>query len=356
MMRGASLTFDEVSKSYGGVVALQPTSMSVAPGEFFALLGPSGSGKSTLLGTIAGFVAPSGGHVLVDGADITGMAPHRRNIGMVFQNYALFPYLTVAQNIAFPLQMRRLSRSEIAPRVDRALEMVRLGGFGPRMPAQLSGGQQQRVALARAAVYDPPLLLMDEPLGALDKNLREEMQEELRQFHRAVGATILYVTHDQQEAASMADRIAIMNHGKAEQIGSPREVYEQPGNSFVARFLGEANMFRLRQTRADEAGSMRCDTEEAMSVLARGGASGAVACIRPEDITIGTIPTGRDNCFPGRIIDLVQVAGSVRYRVAVTPGCTLSVRASAERRATVLAIDDAVHVGWDAADMLVLPA
>lgn len=356
MTRGASLTFDQVSKSYGAVTALQPTSMSVAPGEFFALLGPSGSGKSTLLGTIAGFVAPSGGRVLVDGKDITGTAPHRRNIGMVFQNYALFPYLTVAQNIAFPLKMRRLPRSEIAPRVERALEMVRLGGFGPRMPAQLSGGQQQRVALARAAVYDPPLLLMDEPLGALDKNLREEMQEELRQFHHTVGATILYVTHDQQEAASMADRIAIMNHGKAEQIGSPHEVYEQPSNSFVARFLGEANMFRLRHVRADGSGGMRCDTEEALSVLAHGGASGAVACVRPEDITIATIPTGRDNCFPGRITDMVQVAGTVRYRVAVAPGCTLSVRASAERRATVLTMDDAVHVGWDAADMLVLPA
>jgi putative spermidine/putrescine transport system ATP-binding protein len=233
---------------------------------------------------------------------------------------------------------------------------VRLGGFGPRMPAQLSGGQQQRVALARAAVYDPPLLLMDEPLGALDKNLREEMQEELRQFHHTVGATILYVTHDQQEAASMADRIAIMNHGKAEQIGSPHEVYDLPSNSFVARFLGEANMFRLRQVCADGSGHMRCDTEEALSVLARGAASGAVACVRPEDITIATTPTGRDNCFPGRIVDLVQVAGSVRYRVAVTPGCTLSVRASAERRATVLTMDDAVHVGWDAADMLVLPA
>ncbi|MBS0560345.1 MAG: ABC transporter ATP-binding protein [Proteobacteria bacterium] len=351
MTRGASLEFDRVSKTYGAVTALQPTSMTVRPGEFFALLGPSGSGKSTLLGTIAGFVAPSGGCVLVDGADITAMPPHRRNIGMVFQNYALFPYLTVAQNIAFPLKMRRLPKSEIAARVDRALEMVRLGGFGPRMPAQLSGGQQQRVALARAAVYDPPLLLMDEPLGALDKNLREEMQEELRQFHRNVGATILYVTHDQQEAASMADRIAIMNHGKAEQVGAPHEVYERPGNSFVARFLGEANMFRLRRGWPDGPGRLRCETEESLNLLACGATSAALACVRPEDIVIGPAPTGRENCFAGRVTDLVQVAGSVRYRVAVAPGCTLIVRASAERRAVVLAKDDAVHVGWDAADM-----
>ena len=355
MTRGASLTFDRVSKSYDSVTALQPTSLSVAPGEFFALLGPSGSGKSTLLGTIAGFVAPSGGRVLVDGADITGLSPHRRNIGMVFQNYALFPYLTVAQNIAFPLKMRRLSRAEIAPRVERALEMVRLGGFGPRTPAQLSGGQQQRVALARAAVYDPPLLLMDEPLGALDKNLREEMQEELRQFHRTVGATILYVTHDQQEAASMADRIAIMNHGKAEQIGSPHEAVRATEQQLRCSVLGRGEYVPSASGVCGWVRAYAVRHGGDLSVLARGGASGAVACVRPEDITIATMPTGRENCFPGRITDLVQVAGSVRYRVAVSPGCTLSVRASAERRATVLAMDDAVHVGWDAADMLVLP-
>ena len=355
MSRGASLAFDQVSKSYGSVTALQPTSLTIAPGEFFALLGPSGSGKSTLLGTIAGFVAPSGGRVLVDGADITGMPPHRRNIGMVFQNYALFPYLTVAQNIAFPLKMRRLPKTEIAARVDRALEMVRLGELGSRMPAQLSGGQQQRVALARAAVYDPPLLLMDEPLGALDKNLREEMQEELRQFHHAVRATILYVTHDQQEAVSMADRIAIVNHGKAEQVGAPSRVYERPANSFVARFLGEANMFHLNQARPDGSDHVRCDTREALTLRATAATPGTVACVRPEDIAIATTPTGRDNCFPGRITDMVQLAGSVRYRVSVSPACTLIVRASAERRATVLQRDAAVHVGWDAADMLMLP-
>ena len=255
MTRGAALEFAGLGKRYGAVAALLPTDLTIAPGEFFAVLGPSGSGKSTLLGTVAGFVAPSGGRVLIDGIDITAAPPHRRNIGMVFQNYALFPYLSVAQNIAFPLKMRRLKRAEIAARVTRALEMVRLAGFADRMPAQLSGGQQQRVALARAAVYDPPLLLMDEPLGALDKNLREEMQEELRQFHRGVGATILYVTHDQQEAASMADRMAIMNHGAIEQVGPPHELYERPRNSFVARFLGEANMFGIVRRRGAAGGA-----------------------------------------------------------------------------------------------------
>jgi putative spermidine/putrescine transport system ATP-binding protein len=354
MTHGAALQFENVSKVFGSVTALRPTTLSVAPGEFFALLGPSGSGKSTLLGTIAGFVAPSSGRVLMDGTDLTSLPPHKRNIGMVFQNYALFPYLTVAQNIAFPLKMRNLARREINQRVERALDMVRLTGLGARMPAQLSGGQQQRVALARAAVYDPPVLLMDEPLGALDKNLREEMQEELRQFHSTVGATIVYVTHDQQEAASMADRIAIMNHGKAEQIGNPHEVYEQPANSFVARFLGEANMFRLRSGVPNGAGCLRCETEEGLTLLTPDAVAGTVACVRPEDIAISAEPRPHDNCFSGRITDMVQVAGTVRYRVAVGAACTLIVRANAERRSGVLAMNEPVHVSWDATDMQVL--
>jgi putative spermidine/putrescine transport system ATP-binding protein len=355
MRRGAELEFVRVSKTFGAIAALQLTSLKIMPGEFFALLGPSGSGKSTLLGTVAGFVAPSGGRVLIDGTDITATPPHRRNVGMVFQNYALFPYLSVAQNIAFPLKMRRLPRAEIAARVARSLDMVRLAGFGPRMPAQLSGGQQQRVALARAAVYDPPLLLMDEPLGALDKNLREEMQEELRQFHRKVGATILYVTHDQQEAASMADRIAIMNRGHVEQVGAPHAVYQKPNNSFVAQFLGEANMFRLKRAKPVGQGRIQWLAEEGVALLSDGSTAGTVACVRPENITIAITPPARDNCFRGRIADKIQVASSIRYRVEIAPGCSVSVRVGAERRAPALAVDETVHVGWDADDMLVMP-
>jgi putative spermidine/putrescine transport system ATP-binding protein len=352
--RGAALVFDAVSRKYGDLTALQPTRFTVAAGEFFTLLGPSGSGKSTLLGTVAGFVAPTGGRVLIDDADITALPPHRRNIGMVFQNYALFPYLTVAQNIGFPLKMRRLPKAEIAKRVTRALEMVRLAEFGTRMPAQLSGGQQQRVALARAAIYDPPLLLMDEPLGALDKNLREEMQEELRQFHHAVGATILYVTHDQHEAASMADRIAIMNHGKVEQIGPPHAVYERPGNSFVARFLGEANLFHVVSTRAVGVDRVRCETAEGLALIAPVAVDGKVICTRPEAIAIGAEPPARDNCFRGRVADKVQVAGSIRYRVAVDSDWWLTVRVASDRRTPLIEIDDEVHVGWDAEDTLLL--
>jgi putative spermidine/putrescine transport system ATP-binding protein len=356
MTHGAHLAFDGVGKMFGPVTALRPITLSIAPGEFFTLLGPSGSGKSTLLGTVAGFVAPSSGRVLVDGADITGMPPYKRNIGMVFQHYALFPYMTVAQNIAFPLKMRHLPRHEIASRVARALDMVRLGDLGARMPAQLSGGQQQRVALARAAVYDPPLLLMDEPLGALDKSLREDMQEELRQFHRSVGATILYVTHDQQEAVSMADRIAIMNHGVAEQVGPPHEVYERPANSFVARFLGEANIFRLLCVQPASEGRVRCVTEGGLALLCRSGAANAMVCIRPENVVMGMAPPACDNCYSGRVTDAVHVAGSIRYRVTITPGCCVIVRMASGRRAALPVIDDEVHVGWDAEDMLVLSA
>ncbi|MBV9735702.1 MAG: ABC transporter ATP-binding protein [Acidisphaera sp.] len=356
MTRGASVEFAGVSKQYGLVTALRPTSLVIAQGEFFAFLGPSGSGKSTLLGTVAGFIPPSEGRVLIEGSDVTAMPPHRRNIGMVFQNYALFPYLTVAQNIAFPLRMRRLPRGEIARRVDRALEMVRLGDFGGRMPAQLSGGQQQRVALARAAVYDPPLLLMDEPLGALDKTLREEMQEELRQFHRVVGATILYVTHDQQEAAAMADRMAIMNHGAVEQAGPPRDLYARPENSFVARFLGEANVLRVVAADPVAAGRLHLRTEEGPALLACGSPPAGIACIRPEDIAIAEAPIERENCFRGRIVDIVHVAGSIRYSVAIAANCTLSVRVRSDRRTAVLPMDAAVHVGWDAQDALVLPS
>jgi putative spermidine/putrescine transport system ATP-binding protein len=356
MTHGAALEFAGLGKRYGAVAALVPTDLTVAPGEFFAVLGPSGSGKSTLLGTVAGFVAPSEGRVLIDGTDVTAVPPHLRNIGMVFQNYALFPYLNVAQNIAFPLKMRRLKRTEIDARVARALAMVRLGDFAARMPAQLSGGQQQRVALARAAVYDPPLLLMDEPLGALDKNLREDMQEELRQFHRGVGATIVYVTHDQQEAASMADRMAIMNRGAIEQVGPPHALYERPCNSFVARFLGEATMFGIVQADTLPGGRMRLVTTEGPVLLASASSPGAVVCVRPENVSIATNPLARENCFVGRIVDVVHAAGSIRYRVAIGPHCAVTARVASDRRTTVLPADGVVHIGWDAEDALVLPS
>ncbi len=348
-MRGLPVRFDGVSKRYGAVTALHPTYLSVATGEFFALLGPSGSGKSTLLGTIAGFVSPSSGRVLIGGTDVTSVPPHRRNIGMVFQNYALFPYLTVAKNIAFPLEMRRLPRRDVTARTKRILEIVRLQGFEDRLPGQLSGGQQQRVALARAAVYDPPLLLMDEPLGALDKNLREEMQEEIRQFHRSIGTTILYVTHDQQEAASMADRIAIMNHGRLEQLGPPRQLYEAPVSPFVATFLGEANLFHVSGHRCG-----RNDTREGLCIS--GPLSTGVVCLRPENILVAGEPLPYPNSFPGTVIDVTYNAGYVRYRVDVVQGPTVTARVPALRGEVPFPSGAAVHVGWSTDEMLILPA
>jgi putative spermidine/putrescine transport system ATP-binding protein len=355
-MKGARIEFCGVTGQYGDVVALQETDLTIEPGEFFALLGPSGSGKSTLLGAVTGFVAPRSGRVLVNGRDITSIPPYRRDIGMVFQNYALFPFMTVAQNLAFPLENRKVPKPEIRERVERALAMVRLSDMARRLPRQLSGGQQQRVALARAAIYDPPVLLMDEPLGALDKNLRDEMQDEIRQFHRQVGATIIYVTHDQHEAAALADRVAILNHGRLEQIDTPRGLYERPHNAFVAGFLGEANMFAVSGASAEGQG-IRLITQEGLALCATACPSSgdeAVACVRPESISIATERNGHANTFVGTVTDAVFSTGSMRYRVEVE-GCTLLVRTNSDRRGGAFTAGSSVFVGWDREDTLVIP-
>src|SRR5690242_2831427 len=226
--RGASLRLETIAKTYGDVAALTDITVEVSAGEFFTLLGPSGSGKTTLLQIIAGFVEPTRGTLLMDGQPLAGVPPQRRNLGIVFQSYALFPHLTVFENIAFPLRVRRLRSTEIGRRVNGALEMVRLDGLGHRLPRQLSGGQQQRVAVARALVFEPRIMLMDEPLGALDKKLREEMQSEMKDLQRRLGATFIYVTHDQDEALRLSDRVAVMRHGMLEHVGTPTEVYNAP--------------------------------------------------------------------------------------------------------------------------------
>ena len=354
-MRGARIEFAGVTGRYGDFVALHETNLVIEPGEFFALLGPSGSGKSTLLGAITGFAAPSAGRVLINGADVTGVPPYRRNIGMVFQNYALFPFMSVFDNVAFPLRTRKLPKAEIQERVERSLAMVRLSPLANRLPRQLSGGQQQRVALARASIYDPPVLLMDEPLGALDKNLREELQDEIRQFHRKVGATVVYVTHDQAEAAALADRVAILNAGRLEQIGTPQDLYERPCNGFVAGFLGEANRFTVRDMHKDGAG-VRLETVEG-PVLAGGHAAPghSVICVRPERIGIGAAPGPAANRLAGTVVDAVFSTGSIRYRVEVGTQ-TLLVRTTAARGQDTFRVGDAVHLDWERDDTLVLPA
>ena len=236
--------FDKVDKSYDGkILVVKDLQLDIEEGEFVTMLGPSGSGKTTCLMMLAGFETPTNGEIYLDGNAISSIPPHKRGIGMVFQNYALFPHMTVYENLAFPLRVRKIPKDEADKKIDKALSMVSLQGFAQRMPGQLSGGQQQRVAVARSLVFDPQLVLMDEPLGALDKNLRESMQYEIKHIHESIGVTVVYVTHDQGEALTMSNRIAVFNDGKVQQLSSPDKLYEEPVNSFVAEFIGENNTF-----------------------------------------------------------------------------------------------------------------
>ena len=244
MPAGIGLELDRLSKLYGPVKAVDDVTLSIQPGEFLTLLGPSGSGKTTLLMMIAGFQDVSSGDIRIEGKSIAAIPPEKRNFGMVFQGYALFPHMSVRKNISYPLEIRKRGKAEITARVDEMLDLVQLTGLADRMPKQLSGGQQQRVALARALCFSPQVLLLDEPLGALDRKLRVDVQEQLKAIHRRVGTTFIYVTHDQEEALTMSDRIVIMNHGKVVQVGSPVDLYERPRTAFAASFLGKSNFLR----------------------------------------------------------------------------------------------------------------
>jgi putative spermidine/putrescine transport system ATP-binding protein len=345
------------------MVALAPTDLVIEPGEFFSLIGPSGSGKSTLLGAIAGFLPPTAGRIDIDGEDVVGVPPYKRNIGMVFQNYALFPHMSVFENVAFPLRLRKLGEGEIQQRVKRMLATVRLAELGSRTPAQLSGGQQQRVALARAAVYDPRVLLMDEPLGALDKNLREEMQYEIKQFHAVLGTTIVYVTHDQDEAATMSNRIAIMRDGRIAQVGRPRELYDKPRNAFVAGFLGEANLFDVGEVKPNGGGSLAIRTKDGLVLSTRhlgvADEGALVACIRPESLSLRTRDeaghTSSETRIAGRIEDVVFTAGTVRYRVAANSGARLTIKLPAQRQHPQFDVGQPVMVRCAADDVLLIP-
>jgi len=356
---GAAVSIDSLCKRYNAFEAVVPTTVEIASGEFFAIIGPSGSGKSTLLGMIAGYIDPSAGRIVVDGRDIVPEPIYRRNIGMVFQNYALFPHLSVAQNVAYPLKIRGVAKDEIARRVRDSLAMVRLDPFASRMPAELSGGQQQRIALARASIYQPSILLMDEPLGALDKNLRDEMQEEIKRFQQELGATVIYVTHDQQEAAFLADRIAIMRDGAMTQIGSPRSLYEQPNSRFVAEFLGEASIFPVKAASGKQADqTCRITLEGGADAVIRtveNGASGRFACIRPERVTIGSKARGLANAYTGIVRESLYTPGSIRYRVELKDtGCLFKVRALPQHDIEVFEPGSLVDIGWSVDDMTIL--
>ncbi len=293
--RGATIEFDCVSKSYGATRALDNFSLSIQAGEFVTLLGSSGSGKSTALNALAGFMPADEGQVRIDGRSVNAEPPERRNIGMVFQSYSLFPHMTVAQNVAFPLKMRGITGEESSRRVQEALDVVRLGAFGNRRPQQLSGGQQQRVAIARAIVFNPPVLLMDEPLGALDLKLREALQFEIKEIQHRLNCTVVYVTHDQREALAMSDRIVVLRDGRIEQLGSPADMYDRPATRFVADFIGQTNLLHADlsvpgQVKLPELGLSYIDVQQT-------GHSGKwLASIRPGKFEIRQ-PTGAEMTF-----------------------------------------------------------
>ena len=329
-MSRALVEVRHVSKRYGGAApAVDDVSLEIHEGEFLTLLGPSGSGKTTTLMLIAGFEELTHGEILVRGRSVAALPPDKRDIGMVFQNYALFPHMTVFDNVAFPLRMRRLARHETEHRVRETLEAVHLAELEERLPRQLSGGQQQRVALARALVYRPSLLLMDEPLAALDKKLREQMQAELKAIQRELGVTTLYVTHDQQEALTLSDRIGVMNRGALVQVGPPIDLYDRPADRFTAEFLGAANILDGRVTAAGD-GLIRVRVQERLDVTAEPRTDVAVGApvalmIRPESIQADACAEGALNEWPGVIREAVFLGDLVRYRVELAGAVSVQV-------------------------------
>jgi spermidine/putrescine transport system ATP-binding protein len=315
------------TKRYGDAVALNDVSMVIEPGEFFCLLGPSGCGKTTTLNLIGGFIPLTSGELRIEGRTVNDLPPHKRNVNTVFQNYALFPHMTVADNVAFGLQMERLSNAEIAERTRSYLDLVGLGGFGTRLPSQLSGGQQQRVALARALAKRPAVLLLDEPLGALDLKLRKQMQTELARIHRQVRTTFVFVTHDQEEALSMATRIAIMSGGEVRQIGTPREVYDHPTNRFVADFVGETNFFTGTVRTADGRASVELPGGTTVDAPAGARDGAATIMVRPEFLAMRSpedpAPTPG---LPGRVVNVAFLGNYTRITVATAAGDVVTVR------------------------------
>jgi spermidine/putrescine ABC transporter ATP-binding subunit len=358
---GAPLSLDRITKLYGNVAAVREVSLDVAGGEFLTLLGPSGSGKTTTLMIVAGFVDADGGEVLVGGRPVSAVPPHKRGLGVVFQHYALFPHMTVGQNVAFPLELRGVRGAEARPKVSDVLDLVRLSGLDGRYPRQLSGGQQQRVALARALVFGPPVLLMDEPLGALDRQLRAEMQLEIKAIQRRLGITVVYVTHDQGEALTMSDRIAVMRNGRIEQAGSPADLYERPTTPFVAAFLGECNFFDGRVVDAD---GRRTIVEIARGFRLDAGTSAVspgaqvVAAIRPEKLWFvdhEATKAGSISAVDGTIEEVVYVGDLTRYQVRVAAlDALLHVERQNRGGVSALARGDHIRLAWDPADVRVL--
>jgi spermidine/putrescine ABC transporter ATP-binding subunit len=357
-LHGERLRLVDLRKEFGSVVAVDGVTLEARAGEFLTLLGPSGSGKTTILNLVAGFEQPTRGEILVGEMPITRVPPNRRNIGMVFQDYALFPHMTVFENIAFPLRLRGVSDSEIAERIDEILDVVQLAGLGHRMPRQLSGGQQQRVALARALIFKPPLLLMDEPFGALDKNLRESLQIELRHLQRRFGITVLFVTHDQEEAMTMSDRIAVINDGRLQQVGAPDELYERPANEFVANFIGESNMLQ-GELAAVDGGRLRVRTAGGSDLVAAGEQPGSAAAdgrrpgdrvrvsVRPETLALSVDGASTGSSVQGIVDEVIYLGGFRRYIVRINDREVLVVKVPNTAGSVAPAVGARVHVTVD---------
>jgi putative spermidine/putrescine transport system ATP-binding protein len=346
--------FDKVDKSYDGeILVVKDLNLDVPKGEFLTMLGPSGSGKTTVLMMLAGFETPTSGEIYLEGEPISSIPPNQRGIGMVFQNYALFPHMTVKENLEFPLEVRKMKKSTIDEKVSNALSMVELQDFGTRMPLQLSGGQQQRVALARSLVFEPRLVLMDEPLGALDKNLREQMQYEIKHIHEKIGITVVYVTHDQSEALTMSNRIAVFNDGKIQQISSPDVLYEKPDSSFVAQFIGENNQLKGKVKSVNgenciittESG----DDIQALKVNVNNSGDPSLVSLRPERVAINSSEKFENN-FDAKVKELIYLGDHIRSRVEVCGNDQFIVKVPNSYRGANLKEGATVKLSWKASD------
>jgi len=352
----AFVQFKDVQKSYDGeILVVKGLNLDIAKGEFVTMLGPSGSGKSTCLMMLAGFETPTHGEILLGGKSITNIAPHHRGIGMVFQNYALFPHMTIHENLAFPLEVRKMGASEIKERVANTLDMVRMGGFENRRPGQLSGGQAQRIAVARALVFEPELILMDEPLGALDKQLREQMQYEIKHIHETLGVTVVYVTHDQSEALTMSDRVAVFNDGIIQQLATPEVLYEEPENAFVAQFIGENN--KLEGKIKSQMDNGLCEVElagnqvvSALNVQGREIGAETSMSIRPERVILNPQENQVDNSASGKIVESIYLGDHLRLNVQAfgEQEFIMKVPNATEHSSLVEGTD--VSVGWRSED------
>ena len=346
------LRLERLSKNFGEFIAVDDVNLHIRRGEFLTILGPSGSGKTTLLMIIAGFLEATTGDIQFDGLSIMSLRPEKRNFGMVFQGYALFPHMTVRQNIAYPLEVRKGARDEIVKRVNEMLELVQLDTFGDRLPRQLSGGQQQRVALARALIFDPLVLLLDEPLGALDKKLRSNVQTQLKHLHRKVGKTFVYVTHDQEEALSMSDRVVIMNHGRVVQVGSPQELYESPSTVFAANFIGKSNILRgvVNQVDGNEVVYAIADKyfQQLVSKEKFSKSDEIILALRPEKIKIarGKVKSNEVNILVGRIIDITYFGSTISVNVETDAVGEFIVEVQAWRNQETLEEGQEISLTW----------